>query len=104
MVRDFVATSGVDFSDADVVRGQCEDFSRDLAEYIDGTVVGEYEVAESYRVQKWMERVPAALEGNELAGGHYVTLVRWDGYEYEIDLTAAQFPEMGWTAPRARAI
>jgi hypothetical protein len=103
MVRSFVAVSGVDFSDADAVRGRCEDFSRALAEHIDGTRIDEYETAESYRVQVWMEQVPEALAANDLAGGHYVTLVRWDGLEYEVDMTAAQFPELGWNGPSGRA-
>ena len=107
-VQTYMATSGADFTSASAMVGNCQDYSIAVAAYLtgveltdeDGDVV---ETADSWPVQKWLDKVPAALAGNDLAGGHYVAIVDWvDGYRYEIDLTAAQFAELGWTAPRIR--
>lgn len=108
LVTSYIDQASADFSSADAMYGECETHSCALAMALDGVMItdewdGEAPI-EAWPAQKWMDRVPAALEGNEMAGGHFVTRVRIDGMVYEIDLTAAQFPEMGWTGPQVREL
>lgn len=106
MVEQYMATAGVDFTNPEAVRGECETHARGLAAAMGS---GEYDMDEdgwgeeyeAWAVQVWMDETPAALAGNAMAGGHFVTHVRTSEGEYTVDLTAAQFPEMGWTGPRA---
>jgi hypothetical protein len=45
---------------------------------------------------------PAVIEGNPMAHGHYVCRVAWCGETHWIDITAAQFPELGLRGPVTR--
>jgi hypothetical protein len=45
---------------------------------------------------------PAELAGNDMAQGHYTLFVAWDMDEFYLDMTAAQFPELGQTGPVVR--
>jgi hypothetical protein len=109
-VESFIAASGADFTSHAQMEGQCQDFSVAIAAHLagvelldeDGDVA---ETSDAWPAQKWMDAVPAAIAHNELAGGHYVAIVDWhDGYRYEVDMTAAQFPELGWSNPRIRML
>jgi len=110
MVSDFVTAAGIDFCDAKVVTSECETWSDRLAVALhdapievdeDGDVIAE---ASTWTTLLWEspEDVPEELAGDELAIGHVICVVEWDGTEYVIDLTAAQFPQ--WDEPRCWAI
>ena len=107
MVESYMASAGDDFSSRAAMEGRCQDHSLALADAIVASERpldswGDDIEIDAYAVQIWMDEVPEELEGNELAGGHYVVMVEYDGLRYEIDITAAQFPELGWTGPRTR--
>ena len=105
-IQRFVRKSRADFSCAITMTGECEDVSRDLAKHLNGKTLenefGEQERVQAFRVQKWMHTVPSRLRHNHMAEGHYVVIIKWNGQVWEVDMTAAQFPEMGWTGPRIK--
>lgn len=110
LVLGFIREAGVDFSDAAAVESECETWSDRLAVALhespievddDGDVMVE---ADTWTPLMWAteDDVPADLAGDELAIGHVICVVEWDGAEYAIDLTAAQFPM--WDGPRCWAV
>ncbi|NBC16393.1 MAG: hypothetical protein GVY18_03650 [Bacteroidetes bacterium] len=106
-VAEYVDTCGVDLTDPDAVESECETHSLALARHLEGLVTydedGDVDVeVETWTRLYWAEPgdVPESLAGDELAIGHVVCCVEWDSDEFIVDLTAAQFPSLGWTGPR----
>jgi hypothetical protein len=93
-VVDYMSRAGLDFAAVAAVRGQCETQSYALVRHLRAAGL------DAGVVQVWTESVPAVLADDEMAPGHFVVAVRYDDQRYRIDLTAAQFPALGWTGPR----
>lgn len=111
-VLSLIAERGWDVTSARAMESECETLSRALASRLDGMPIEDpaeddpewWATAESSARLMWPDAddIPADVADDELAIGHVVCWVDWDGDEYEIDLTAAQFPQLGWTGPQAR--
>lgn len=101
----YMVESGADFNSVAAMTDECETHSRRLSEFLAGTEIvdewGDVAEVEAWPIQLWTNETPEALCDNPSAGGHFVAYVTWAGLSYQIDLTAAQFPEMGWTGPMA---
>ena len=95
-----------DVRSAAAMRGECMIISDELDVEVDRAIKAldidedDADMYECHTVQ--MFDAPAALADNDMAEGHYTLWVMWDGDEYYIDMTAAQFPELGQTGPVVR--
>lgn len=110
LVEEHMRAAGLDYASPAAMHSKCERQSVELAHSISAARVVEVDEDgdewaiphDAWTTRLWADgRVPAAIKGDDLAIGHVVCVVDWDGEEYRIDLTAAQFPELGWTGPRA---
>ncbi len=94
-------------SDADAMRGQCMVISDELDAAVQSAIDAldidedDRDMYECHTVQ--MFGAPQPLAENGMAEGHYTLWVMWDGDEYYIDMTAAQFPELGQAGPVVRS-
>src|SRR5690606_7481177 len=81
LVDRFIAEAGVDFTDPAAVRGECDVWSRRLANALEGVEVpGYYDEEEQVALevglaQLWLDEVPAVLADDEMAPGHWVCRV-----------------------------
>lgn len=91
----------VDVRSPAAMRGQCLKMSTALVELLDGvSYIDEYECSVTIRahlVQMW--DAPAVIANNPLAYGHYICRIDVDGDTLYVDMTAAQFPELGHVGP-----
>jgi hypothetical protein len=103
IVSDFLASRAVDWTCPTAMSGECDTYSSQLVRALST-------VDAAASVYAKIVGVGANIDGldADLANGHTVVLVEWDNWEDEsdaygtfmIDLTAAQFPTLGWTGPR----
>ncbi len=92
--------------DSGAMAGQCmvisDELDAEVQAAIDSLTIDDddRDMYECRTVQ--MFGAPAELAENDMAEGHYTLWVMWDGDEYYIDMTAAQFPEIGQSGPLVR--
>lgn len=106
LVTDFIEAKGLDVTSADAMTGACYDVSRALEVALEGQEDDDGEEVFATAVQVWMDGdpLPEPLAANEMAPGHWIVRAEYDCEKWEIDLTAAQFPEIGWTGPRFECV
>lgn len=100
LIQAHMASRGRDYSDAGAMWSECWDESRALEVALDG------HNADGCEIYAATVAAPVAeLAGDDKADGHYVCRVEYadeSGTQvWDVDLTAAQFSQLGWNGPRA---
>mgnify|MGYP003405445433 len=106
-VSTFIAAHGLLVTDSAAMVGECERVSHALACHLRGMVAEVDEDGDETTARATVRPCPVRIadDSEGLAAGHVAVWCDWAGWEFMIDLTAAQFAaEKGWTGPRAWAV